>query len=548
MLAADGFIEEMITTNYDCGIEAAWKALAPRSGPRHEERLRVVTRPTGMDRPRPRWQQAAPILYKINGCAGELKAAIEREQYDPRAAQEAAERILLTESQIQGFRGAGDRQWVRDLIRDRTRSRVLVLSGFGSDEPQVWHLIRAVQEELAALAGRTDGTSDASRDHRPYDNDPHREADKRPRMWAVLYGQKIPFHILSALLDEADIRDLRRRDACSSEGRKAERRFLLDNFFSGYAAEQFRARPWSGGRLDAGDFWRWVWTKTLERSLEDREGRVAQTFVQAVLGRPPRAADPEARTLFELWASLVKNYFFEIPLDEPRTLSACSRWHLRCEKDAPGAPGMAWDGTRYLPVHEEPTYWTQVALLAAVKAEELGRDKGKKSPAEQEDSGADGPPRPRVSVELRVVREGVEPVPVLALGGYHPGALDADAWKRVRTLAAPGRGAAQGRAKEKTVNLHVGIPLTALLRRRKGCAELQANVWSYVRDVDELNPEVFRQAFVDGLHRFVRAHGLHAARQEERDLIGSRRQPVAAKSPQQSEGTGNHDRRDQERR
>ena len=77
-------------------------------------------------------------LYKINGCA----AAYERD------AEVEADRIALTEHQLQGFR---DNHWAADLFRDRARSHRLLFSGFGSAEPQIRHAVMALVQEFRAF-------------------------------------------------------------------------------------------------------------------------------------------------------------------------------------------------------------------------------------------------------------------------------------------------------------------------------------------------------------------------------------------------------------
>ena len=81
-------------------------------------------------------------LYKINGCA----AAYER---DPAAE---ADRIALTEHQLQGFRG---NHWAADLFRDRARGHRLLFSGFGSSEPQYQLLRTHYAEGESDLRGRS---------------------------------------------------------------------------------------------------------------------------------------------------------------------------------------------------------------------------------------------------------------------------------------------------------------------------------------------------------------------------------------------------------
>lgn len=151
-LAREGLVTEIVSTNYDCCIEKAYRA---SFGDKAPEAIPLAVISTLSDyranggtltidgRP-------ALRLYKINGCAQAYtdkmplvpdKASDEQR----REWREAAERIILTERQLQNFR---NERWVEDLFRDRARSRNLLFCGFGSEEPQVRHTALSLVAEF----------------------------------------------------------------------------------------------------------------------------------------------------------------------------------------------------------------------------------------------------------------------------------------------------------------------------------------------------------------------------------------------------------------
>lgn len=75
---------------------------------------------------------------------------------DRTALEKAAERIVLTERQLQTFRDQG---WAHDLFKDRARTRALLFCGFGSEEPQIRHTALALMEEFSRN-GRVDNADD----------------------------------------------------------------------------------------------------------------------------------------------------------------------------------------------------------------------------------------------------------------------------------------------------------------------------------------------------------------------------------------------------
>lgn len=150
-LAREGLIGEVVTTNYDCCIENAFsQSLALDKG--DKEPWAVVR---GLDEYRYNARRhAIPghlLIYKINGCAAAYAGArtlaeMNRSPSTHSAWEAAADRIVLTERQLQTFRREG---WARDLLQDRLRTRNLFFSGFGSEEPQVRHTALALIDEFS---------------------------------------------------------------------------------------------------------------------------------------------------------------------------------------------------------------------------------------------------------------------------------------------------------------------------------------------------------------------------------------------------------------
>lgn len=130
-LAREGLISEVITTNYDCNFENAYRRVGHRADADVISSLddyRIKGAPgTGL----------APRLkvFKINGCAEKLHYTSDQKRF---------EKILLTERQLQQWR---NRQWAADIFKDRLRSRSLFFNGFGSDEPQIHHTLQTVLDE-----------------------------------------------------------------------------------------------------------------------------------------------------------------------------------------------------------------------------------------------------------------------------------------------------------------------------------------------------------------------------------------------------------------
>lgn len=166
LLAREGLISDVITTNYDCCLERAYmeswgygevyidKFLRPEEFPIGENRKPVVRLYDRDSFSRlgavQRWKigedkekLGKPYVlrvHKTNGCS----AAIGDPDLKRSDLQSAYKQILLTEVQLQDWR---ERQWAADLFRHKLRTTSLFFCGFGSDEPQILHTLQKVFEE-----------------------------------------------------------------------------------------------------------------------------------------------------------------------------------------------------------------------------------------------------------------------------------------------------------------------------------------------------------------------------------------------------------------
>jgi hypothetical protein len=146
-LAREELFTEIISTNYDCCIEIAFKASFAEDDADRDTTLAVIQNLGDYSRHGGRQyegQFARPVLhlYKINGCA---------EKYAEKKDEDSAKRIILTERQLQNFR---DERWARDLFRDRARRRNLLFCGFGSEEPQVRHTALELCDEFSGQSAK----------------------------------------------------------------------------------------------------------------------------------------------------------------------------------------------------------------------------------------------------------------------------------------------------------------------------------------------------------------------------------------------------------
>ncbi|MGF1643895.1 MAG: SIR2 family protein [Thiotrichales bacterium] len=166
-LAREELIREVLTTNYDLCVERAYEATFGASRDAGEQNARQAGNKTPVviatlreyrQYGGVRWSDDGhhrPVLhvYKLNGCARTYADTVPS---DPR---KAAAGILLTERQLQSH---DNHPWKKDLLRDRLRSFNLLLSGFGSEEPQVRYLALEIQREFAGDAETRNSNSNLS--------------------------------------------------------------------------------------------------------------------------------------------------------------------------------------------------------------------------------------------------------------------------------------------------------------------------------------------------------------------------------------------------
>jgi hypothetical protein len=146
-LAREGLIDEIITTNYDTCMEKAYCNTFELKYPEENSPALVIDNlseyrnKAGKRFTERQMSQRCLKIYKINGCAGKLPT---KQRHDKNGCCKCKD-ILLTERDLQDWRHRG---WARDLFRDRMRSRTLLFSGFGSEEPQVRFTAMQVCEEF----------------------------------------------------------------------------------------------------------------------------------------------------------------------------------------------------------------------------------------------------------------------------------------------------------------------------------------------------------------------------------------------------------------
>ncbi len=150
----EGCIEEIITTNYDCCLEKAL-LLANCEGKAplvvrelHEYQCGGVPF-CSYDAKSPQQFTEKELdekrlnvrIYKINGC---IQKFIQTRDGQCKNKEGVGHKLILTEAQLQNWRY----DWARDMFRDRLRTKTILFSGFGSEEPQIRHTMLEVLREF----------------------------------------------------------------------------------------------------------------------------------------------------------------------------------------------------------------------------------------------------------------------------------------------------------------------------------------------------------------------------------------------------------------
>ncbi|NUN12311.1 MAG: SIR2 family protein [Myxococcales bacterium] len=146
-MVREGWVTDVMSTNYDTCIETAYRESFGNLNT--QDTLRVITsleHYTDYGAEAQMGTEPVLHLYKLNGCAQDYAYAAGTSG-DHGRHRLAAERILLTERQLQKLRSDG---WKHALIGHVGRTRTLLFSGFGAEEPQIRHTVLALVDEFSA--------------------------------------------------------------------------------------------------------------------------------------------------------------------------------------------------------------------------------------------------------------------------------------------------------------------------------------------------------------------------------------------------------------
>jgi len=176
----EGCIEEIITTNYDCCLEKAllWANCegktplmirelgeyqcggVPFCRNSHQSPQQIYEK-------EPDEKQLNVRIYKINGC---IQKFIQTRDGQCKNNGGAGHTLILTEAQLQNWH----HDWAREMFRDRLRTRTILFSGFGSEEPQIRHTMLEVLREFEQESNRVanskfhSGSSNRTPTNMPY--------------------------------------------------------------------------------------------------------------------------------------------------------------------------------------------------------------------------------------------------------------------------------------------------------------------------------------------------------------------------------------------
>lgn len=167
-LVREGLIDEVVTTNYDTCLEKAYGCTFGQSENNNALVIDSLTtyRQSGGNRFTSKNRHPLLKIYKINGCARQLSESCKQCEKSPTNKQQAyCPNILLTEKDLRDWQ---KRFWARDLFRDRLRSRSILFSGFGSDEPQVRYTMLQVCEEISTADALNKPHDQPCRANSPY--------------------------------------------------------------------------------------------------------------------------------------------------------------------------------------------------------------------------------------------------------------------------------------------------------------------------------------------------------------------------------------------
>ncbi|WP_162488313.1 SIR2 family NAD-dependent protein deacylase [Azospirillum lipoferum] len=428
-LAREGLVEEVITTNYDCCIETAFdQSFGPASKRAGESRAVVTSLQHYRTYAAAHQRPGHLLIYKVNGCAREFAAV------DPTKRAEletAAERIVLTERQLQGFRREN---WARDLFQDRARTRTLMFSGFGSDEPQIRHTALTLMEEFGRDSGRTPPVDAMALPNAPFlhSHDGKLSFNQRQVMLGFLHAHANPTVGTAELMPDLDV-------VCRNViGPKARADNLLTA--SDFMADLF-VRCWAKRAIEQIDQVLTVWLRNLVPNFRHWTDFLKEQICPGIHGDPASPPSDPVREALSFGKATTQPLF--------RLL-----WRMH----APQSPAVP-DGW-YLPLREEPLQ-VLATLLLLLLAKPSSSD-------------------PEPTLEFAEGSDAGDPLKVGLIGGDSIESLRERPWsgggtRLVRLIAVPGTtsGPLEGRLVERRgtdpgAPVHIGryavLPLDDAIR------------------------------------------------------------------------------------
>lgn len=367
-IVREGFIEEIITTNYDCCMEKAYIESFPKPV-RNTNQVRVVTGLFEYRRFQNNHNQNYPLLhlYKINGCAGKYNDSHTNQ------CEHSKVEIVLTERQLQTWRR---NKWAKDMFRDRCRIKSILFSGFGSEEPQIRHTVLQVMEEF----------EDCSEDYSLSRNSSDEDQDRKENPWE---NNNSPF-----IAEWGDLTFYQYQILCSYLRAHGQNRIKIDDVREAAFTKRDKALfdqhlEFSGENLEMEQFWGVIYWLLLKKLLAEKyfipesvlgaylpiggmSGSLFREFFQDVLA-VGRGADNLSHPLEKAFRALFR---FDPEADSKGKDLPASRLHHNLIY-----PEHEYESGEYIAFRDEPValcmlyllWWLCYRAFGAEKSEEWPR-------------------------------------------------------------------------------------------------------------------------------------------------------------------------------
>lgn len=349
-LARERLIDEIITTNYDDLIEKAYRDTFDREvfGTDGSGLLGVCTdiseyrnkrRNTGSNHDKS--YNCYLRVYKINGCACKFN--------QNGGVSGKKSEILLTEKQLQDWR---ERQWAKDLFKDRLRSSTILFSGFGSDEPQVRHTVLQVIEEFSSY-------EDLQFNEKP--DLALSEPNWPSSLFMVGYNTDLTFNQMQILYGY--IKSSIKSDRTVTIEEIYRNAFTAKdlNFFDDKGANE------ENDKLDSDLFWKRVFQAAYWRLVKEYcgEDSPVYSFLSAITPR----ADMLLSAMLDWYIPKDKPFgafpeLLELSKEKDNVVLPITDWAYRISNNTDAPSGF------YIPLHEEPVLIVLMLILIFVIATE----------------------------------------------------------------------------------------------------------------------------------------------------------------------------------